>query len=61
MDIVCGRSSNSDGSGAGLLREDPHEEMSSYTLWFDFPAINNEIEYDTLISGLRLTRKLGAQ
>ncbi|XP_071924905.1 uncharacterized protein [Coffea arabica] len=35
--------------------------MCSYALRFDFPATNNEVEYETLITGLQLTRKLGTQ
>nr|XP_027124096.1 uncharacterized protein LOC113740770 [Coffea arabica] len=53
--------SNSDGSGAGLLLEDPHGEVCLYTLRFDFFATNNETEYEALIAGLRLARKLGSR
>ncbi|XP_027182223.1 uncharacterized protein LOC113780640 [Coffea eugenioides] len=54
-------SSNGDGSGAGLLLEDPQGEVFSYALRFDFPATNNEAEYEALIAGLQLARRLGAQ
>ena len=47
-------SSNSDGSGAGLLLKDPHGEMCSYALQFDFAVSNNEAEYEALIVGLQL-------
>ncbi|XP_071933220.1 uncharacterized protein [Coffea arabica] len=53
--------SNGDGSGAGLLLEDPHGEVCSYALRFDFLATNNEVEYEALIAGLQLARTLGAQ
>ncbi|XP_027178148.1 uncharacterized protein LOC113777314 [Coffea eugenioides] len=54
-------SSNGDGSGAGLLLEGPQGEVCSYALRFDFPATNNEAEYEALIAGLQLACKLGAQ
>ncbi|XP_027158219.1 uncharacterized protein LOC113759836 [Coffea eugenioides] len=53
-------SSNSEGSGAGLLLEDPQGEVCSYALRFDFAASNNEAEYEAVIAGLQLARKLGA-
>ncbi|XP_071922590.1 uncharacterized protein [Coffea arabica] len=54
-------SSNSDGSGAGLLLKDSHGEACSYALRFDFTASNNEVEYEAVIAGLQLARRLGAQ
>ncbi|XP_027174121.1 uncharacterized protein LOC113773696 [Coffea eugenioides] len=53
-------SSNSEGSGAGLLLEDPQGEICSYALRFDFAASNNEAEYEAVIAGLQLAQKLGA-
>ncbi|XP_071916083.1 uncharacterized protein [Coffea arabica] len=53
-------SSNSEGSGTGLLLEDPQGEICSYALRFDFAASNNEAEYEAVIAGLQLARKLGA-
>ncbi|XP_027157746.1 uncharacterized protein LOC113759379 [Coffea eugenioides] len=53
-------SSNSEGSGAGLLLENPQGEICSYALRFDFAVSNNEAEYETVIVGLQLARKLGA-
>ncbi|XP_027158174.1 uncharacterized protein LOC113780841 [Coffea eugenioides] len=54
-------SSNGDRSGAGLLLKGPQGEVCSYALRFDFPATNNEAEYEALIAGLQLARRLGAQ
>ncbi|XP_027178053.1 uncharacterized protein LOC113777216 [Coffea eugenioides] len=54
-------SSNGDDSGAGLLLEGPQGEVCSYALRFDFPATNNEAEYEALIAGLQLARRLCAQ
>ena len=53
--------SNGDGRGVGLLLEGPQGEVCSYALRFDFPATNNETEYEALIAGLQLTRRLGVQ
>ncbi|XP_027108821.1 uncharacterized protein [Coffea arabica] len=53
-------SSNSEGSGTGLLLEDPQGDVCSYALRFDFAASNNEAEYEVEIAGLQLARKLGA-
>ncbi|XP_071929189.1 uncharacterized protein [Coffea arabica] len=53
-------SSNSEGSGAGLLLEDPQGTECSYALRFDFAASNNEAEYEAVIAGLQLARKFGA-
>ncbi|XP_071920730.1 uncharacterized protein [Coffea arabica] len=53
-------SSNSEGSGTGLLLEDPQGDVCSYALRFDFAASNNEAEYEAVIAGLQLARKLGA-
>ncbi|XP_027166027.1 uncharacterized protein LOC113765993 [Coffea eugenioides] len=53
-------SSNSEGSGAGLLLENPQGEICSYALRFDFNVFNNETEYEAVIAGLQLARKFGA-
>ncbi|GJR53529.1 reverse transcriptase domain-containing protein [Tanacetum coccineum] len=52
-----GASSN-DGSGAGLILTDPHENEVTYALRFDFPTSNNEAEYEALIAGLELATRL---
>ena len=54
-------SSNSEGSGAGLLLEDPQGELCSYALRFDFTASNNETEYEAVIASLQLAHRLGAR
>ena len=53
-------SSNGEGSGAGLLLEDPQGDVYSYALRFNFAASNNEAEYEAVIAGLQLARKLEA-
>ena len=54
-------SSSQEGSGAGLLLESPEGQELNYSLKFDFKASNNMAEYEALIAGLQLARKLGAQ
>nr|XP_027124156.1 uncharacterized protein LOC113740835 [Coffea arabica] len=51
--------SSKEGSGAGLLLTSPIGEELTYALKFDFPASNNEAEYETLLTGLRITHQMG--
>ena len=46
------------GSGAGILLIGPGGQEITYSLRFVFPTTNNEVEYEALISGLRLARSL---
>ncbi|XP_027158424.1 uncharacterized protein LOC113760048 [Coffea eugenioides] len=51
--------SSKEGSGAGLLLISPTEEELTYALRFDFLASNNEAEYETLLTGLRVAHQMG--
>ncbi|XP_071933287.1 uncharacterized protein [Coffea arabica] len=53
--------SSKEGCGAGLLLISPTGEELPYALRFDFRASNNESEYETLIAGMEMARKLGAR
>lgn len=53
--------SGQEGAGAGLLLIDPQGTEIAYALRFDFPASNNEAEYEALIAGLNLALKTGAK
>lgn len=53
--------SGMEGAGAGLLLIDPDGLELAYALRFDFPASNNEAEYEALIAGLHLALKVGAK
>ena len=53
--------SSKEGCGAGLLFISPTREELPYALRFDFRASNNESEYETLITGMEMARKLGAR
>ncbi|XP_071926285.1 uncharacterized protein [Coffea arabica] len=54
-------SSSKDGCGAGLLLTSPLGDELAYALRFDFRASNNESEYEALIAGMMIARKLGAE
>ena len=51
-------SSNVNGIGAGVVLESPIGEKIRYTLRLEFPASNNEAEYEALIAGLRLAKEM---
>ncbi|XP_071906174.1 uncharacterized protein [Coffea arabica] len=51
--------SSKEGSGAGLLLISPTGEELTYALRFDFPASNNEAEYETLLMGLQIAHQMG--
>ncbi|XP_027090368.1 uncharacterized protein LOC113750588 [Coffea eugenioides] len=51
--------SSKEGSGAGLLLISPTGEELTYALRFDFPASNNEAEYEALLTGLRIAHQMG--
>ncbi|XP_071902705.1 uncharacterized protein [Coffea arabica] len=53
--------SSKEGCGAGLLLISPTGEELPYALRFDFRASNNESEYEALIAGMEMARKLGAR
>lgn len=50
--------SNSQGSGAGLILASPEGVVTEYALHFLFPATNNQVEYEALLSGMKLAREL---
>ena len=54
-------SSNSHGSGAGVIIIDPNKVKICYALQFGFKASNNEAEYEAIIAGLRMSKALGAK
>ncbi|XP_071913979.1 uncharacterized protein [Coffea arabica] len=53
--------SSKEGCGAGLLLISPTGEELPYALRFDFRASNNESEYEALIAGMEMARKLGVR
>ncbi|KAK0578080.1 hypothetical protein LWI29_004774 [Acer saccharum] len=53
-------SSNTHGSGAGVVLTTPEGDSIECALRFDFKATNNQAEYEALIAGLKISRVLGA-
>ena len=51
--------SNDRCSGAGVVLITPENRSICYALKLDFPATNNEAEYEALIAGLKLIKELG--
>ncbi|GKC43482.1 reverse transcriptase domain-containing protein [Tanacetum coccineum] len=50
-----------DGSGAGLIITNPEGVEFTYALRFRFHDTNNEVEYETLIAGLRIAEQMGVK
>ncbi|KAK9067241.1 hypothetical protein SSX86_014567 [Deinandra increscens subsp. villosa] len=53
--------SSKDGSGAGLVLIDPCGVEVTYAIRLEFPSTNNESEYEALLAGLRLAKKMGVR
>ena len=53
-------SSASDGVGAGILLVGLDKEEFKYSIKFTFPITNNVAEYEALLAGLQLARKIRA-
>ncbi|XP_076895248.1 uncharacterized protein LOC143547803 [Bidens hawaiensis] len=53
--------SNDEGVGAGLRITNPDGQHFTYVIRLEFKSTNNEAEYEALLAGLRIAKKLGAQ
>ncbi|GJW94426.1 reverse transcriptase domain-containing protein [Tanacetum coccineum] len=49
------------GCRAGVILMDPEGTEFTYALRLQFKATNNEVEYEALIAGLRITEKIGVR
>ena len=54
-------SSTQRGGGAGIIITSPEKNVLKYGVQLKFPVTNNEAEYETLLTGLRVARSLGAE
>ncbi|XP_019701442.1 uncharacterized protein [Elaeis guineensis] len=54
-------SSNTTGSGVGLILTSPDGVVMEYVLQFGFFASNNEAEYEALVTGLRMVKVLSVR
>ncbi|GJT24024.1 reverse transcriptase domain-containing protein [Tanacetum coccineum] len=52
------RAASSDGSGAGLMLTNPEGKEYTYSLCFGFEITNNEVEYEALLAGLRISQEM---
>ena len=58
--LMVDGASNVKGSGIGVYLKSPNNKVIQQLIRLGFRASNNEVEYKTLIAGLRLARALGA-
>ncbi|GKG16802.1 reverse transcriptase domain-containing protein [Tanacetum coccineum] len=56
--LYTDRAYNSDGSRAGLMLIDPEGKEYTYALRFKFETMNNEVEYEALLAGLRIAQEM---
>ena len=54
-------SSNQQGSGVGVILEGPNGLLIDQALRFAFKASNNQAEYEALIAGMLLAKKMGGE
>ncbi|CAH1416266.1 unnamed protein product [Lactuca virosa] len=47
-----------EGSGAGLILTNPEDNKVTHALRFDFETSNNKVEYEALLSRLRIACKM---
>ncbi|GAU47765.1 hypothetical protein TSUD_193020 [Trifolium subterraneum] len=59
--IFVNGSSNSQGSGAGIILENGDGVLIEVSLGLSFPTTNNQAEYETFLAGLRLAEDMGAE
>ncbi|RDY09593.1 hypothetical protein CR513_06021, partial [Mucuna pruriens] len=59
--LFVDRASNQKGSGARVILEGSNNVMIDQSLHFEFKASNNQAKYKTLLVGMKLVGKLGAQ
>ncbi|GAU37759.1 hypothetical protein TSUD_102760 [Trifolium subterraneum] len=59
--IFVDGSSNSQGSGAGIILENGDGVLIEVSLGLSFPTTNNQAEYEVFLAGLRLAEDMGAE
>ena len=58
--IHTNESSNKQVGGVGVVLLSPEGDLIECMVRLDFPTTNNEVEYETLVVGLDLTKAAGA-
>ena len=61
MEVVQDGSSNHCDCGAGLILQIPSGEQMEYSIRIGFKVTNNEVEYEALLTKLRVARELGVK
>jgi len=56
--LFVDEASNAKESGAAVVLISPKKEVLEYSLCFTFPNSNNAAEYEALLVGMRLAKKL---
>ncbi|GAU39237.1 hypothetical protein TSUD_396840 [Trifolium subterraneum] len=59
--IFVDGSSNSQGSGAGIILENGDEVLIEVSHGLSFPTTNNQAKYEAFLAGLRLAEDMGAE
>ncbi|GAU49243.1 hypothetical protein TSUD_382750 [Trifolium subterraneum] len=59
--IFVDGSSNSQGSGAGIILENGDGVLIEVSLGLSFPTTNNQAEYEAFLAGLRLAEDMGTE
>jgi ribonuclease HI len=54
--IYVDGSSNTKGCDAGMILENSEGLEIEYSLKFDFPASNNQAEYEACLAGIRMAK-----
>jgi len=54
-------SSNKRGSGVGIILEIPNQITLEQAIRFNFETSNNQVEYKTIITRLKLAQEMGVK
>ena len=54
-------SSTKEMGGAGIILVSPEKDKFKYAIQLRFLATNNEAEYEALLAGLKLSKKMGVK
>ena len=60
-EVHVDRSSNQKGSGVGLVLMSPEKVVIEKSLRLNFPAMNNEAEYEALLEGMAMVQRMGGK
>ena len=61
MGSTCRRGIQPKGSGVGLVLTSSEKVVIEKSLRLDFPATNNEAEYEALLEGMAMVQRMGGK